>query len=73
MSKADIDAYRRKDAARKKKNVNLTIQVPNKMCKDVTPPSHYRSKQSYRKALKKTFEFLAKFSTKEDICYSWLK
>ena len=44
MSKADLDAYRKKDAARKKKTVNPTIPELTKMCKDVTPLSHYRSK-----------------------------
>ena len=52
MSKADVDAYRKKDAARKKKTVNPTNPDPTEMCKDVTPLSHYRSRQSYGKALK---------------------
>ena len=47
MSKADLDAYRRKDTARKKKTVNPTTPEPIEMCKDVTLLSHYRSKQSY--------------------------
>ena len=47
MSKADLDAYRRKDTARKKKTVNPTTPEPTEMCKDITLLSHYRSKQSY--------------------------
>ena len=58
MSKADLDAYRKKDAARKKKTVNPTTPEPTEMCKDVTPISHYRSKQSYGKALKKSLNSL---------------
>ena len=53
MSKADLDACRRKDAARKKKTVNPTTPEPTEIWKDVTPLSHYRSKQSYGKVLKK--------------------
>ena len=47
MSNADLDAYRRKDTARKKKTVNPATPEPIEMCKDVTLLSHYRSKQSY--------------------------
>ena len=54
MSKADLDAYRKKDATRKK-TFNPTTPEPTEMCKDVTPLSHYRSKQSYEEE----FEFLA--------------
>ena len=54
MSKADLDACWKKDTARKKKTVNPTIPEPTEMCKDVTPLSHQRSKQSYGKALKKS-------------------
>ena len=59
MSKADLDADRKKDAARKKKTVNPATPEPTKMCKDVTPLSHYRSKQSYGKALKKSLNSLS--------------
>ena len=52
MSKADLHAYRKKDAARKKKIINRTVPEPTGMCKDVTPLSHYRSKQYYGKTLK---------------------
>ena len=58
MSKVHLDAYRKKEAARKKKTVNPTTPEPTEMCKDVTPLSHYRSKQSYRKALKKSLNSL---------------
>ena len=58
MSNADLDAYRRKDTARKKKTVNPTTPEPIEMCKDVTLLSHYRSKQSYWKALKKSLNSL---------------
>ena len=58
MSKADLDACRKKDAARKEKTVNLTIPEPTEMCKDVTSLSHYRSKQSYGKTLKKNLNSL---------------
>ena len=58
MTKADLDACRKKDAARKKKTVNPKIPEPTEMCKDVTPLSHYRSKQSYKKALKKSLDSL---------------
>ena len=51
MSKADLDAYR-------KKTVNPAIPELTEMCKDVTPLSHYRSKQSYGKALKKNLNSL---------------
>ena len=54
MSKADLDAYRKKDAARKKKTFNPTTPESTEMCKDVTPLSHYRSKQFYEEE----FEFL---------------
>ena len=57
-SKADLDAYRRKDAARKKKTVNSTTPEPTEICKDVTPLSYNRSKQSYGKALKKSLNSL---------------
>ena len=46
MSKADLDAYRKRDTARKKKTVNQTIPEPTEMCKNITALSHYRSKQS---------------------------
>ena len=73
MSKADLHAYRKKDAARKKKIINRTVPEPTGMCKDVTPHSHYRSKQYYIwKNTEEEFKFLAKFSMKEDICDSWL-
>ena len=52
MSKADLDAYRKKDAARKKKTVDPTAPEPTEMCKDVTPLSHYRRRQSYGNVLK---------------------
>ena len=58
MSKADLDACRKKDAARKKKTVNPTIPGPTEMRKDVTPLNHYRSKQSYGKASKKSLNSL---------------
>ena len=58
MSKVHLDAYRKREAARKKKTVNPTTPEPTEMCKDVTPLSHYRSKQSYRKALKKSLNSL---------------
>ena len=58
MSKEDLDAYKKKDAARKKKTVNPTITKPTEMYKDVTPLSHYRSKQSYGKTLKKSLNSL---------------
>ena len=58
MSKADLDACRKKDAARKEKTVNLTIPEPTEMCKDVTILSHHRSKQSYGKTLKKSLNSL---------------
>ena len=57
-SKVDLDAYRRKDAARKKKTVNPTTPEPTEICKDVTPLSYNRSKQSYGKALKKSLNSL---------------
>ena len=56
--KADLDAFRKKDAARKKKTVNPTIPESTEMCKDVTPLSHYRNKQSYGKASKKSLNSL---------------
>ena len=52
MSKADLDAYRKKDAARKKKTVDPTAPEPTEMCKDVTPLSQYRRRQSYGNVLK---------------------
>ena len=58
MSKADLDACRKKDAARKKKTVNPRTPEPTEMCKDVTPLSHYRSKESYGKTLKKSLNSL---------------
>ena len=58
MSKADLDACWKKDTARKKKTVNPTIPEPTEMCKDVTPLSHYRSKQSYGETLKKSLNSL---------------
>ena len=58
MGKADLDACRKKDAARRKKTVNPTIPESTEICKDVTPLSHYRSKQSYGKALKKNLNSL---------------
>ena len=64
ISKADIGAYRKKDAARKKKTVNATTPEPTEMWKDVTTLSHCRSKQSYRKALKKGLNSLASSSRK---------
>ena len=57
MSKADLDAYRKKDTGRKK-TVNPTTPEPTELCKYVTPLSHYRSKQSYGKALKKSLNSL---------------
>ena len=51
MSKADLDAYR-------KKTVNPAIPELTEMCKDVTPLSHYRSKQSYGETLKKSLNSL---------------
>ena len=57
MSKADLDAYRKKDTDRKI-TVNPTTPEPTELCKDVTPLSHYRSKQSYGKALKKSLNSL---------------
>ena len=53
MSKTDLDAYRKKDAARKK-TVNPTTPEPTETCEDVTHLSHYRSKQFYGKSLKKS-------------------
>ena len=64
ISKADIGAYRKKDAARKRKTVNATTPEPTEMWKDVTTLSHCRSKQSYRKALKKGLNSLASSSRK---------
>ena len=58
MSKAYLDACRKKDAARKKKTVNPRTPEPTEMCKDVTPLSHYRSKESYGKTLKKSLNSL---------------
>ena len=58
MSKADLDAYMKKDTARKKKTVNPTTPEATEMCKDVTRLSHYRSKQSHGKALKKSLNSL---------------
>ena len=58
MSKVDLDAYRKKDAAIKKKTVNATTAELTEMCKDVTPLSHYRSEQSYDKTLKKSLNTL---------------
>ena len=58
MSKADLDACRKKDTARKKKTTNPTIPEPTEMCRDVTPLSHYMSKQSYEKTLKKSLNSL---------------
>ena len=43
LSKANLHAYRLKDAARKKKTVNPTTPEPIEMCKDITPLSHYKS------------------------------
>ena len=43
MSKADLDAYRKKDAVRKK-TVNPTTPEPTEMYEDFTLLSHYRSK-----------------------------
>ena len=63
-SKVDLDAYRRKDAARKKKTVNPTTPEPTEICKDVTPLSYNRSKQSYGKALKKSLNSLPSSSRK---------
>ena len=57
-SKEDLDACRKKDAARKEKTVNPTIPESTEMCRDVTPLSHYRSKQSYGKTLKKSLNSL---------------
>ena len=57
MSKADLDAYRKKDTGRKK-TVNPTTPEPTELCKYVKPLSHYRSKQSYGKALKKSLNSL---------------
>ena len=53
MSKADLDAYMKKDKARKKKTVNPTTPASG-----VTRLSHYRSKQSHGKALKKSLNSL---------------
>ena len=64
ISKADIDVYRKKDGARKKKTVNPTTPEPTEMWKDVTTLSHCRSKQSYRKALKKGLNSLPSSSRK---------
>ena len=58
MSKVDLDAYRKKDAAIKKKTVNATTAELTEMSKDVTPLSHYRSEQSYDKTLKKSLNTL---------------
>ena len=58
MSKTDLDAYRKNDAARKK-TVNPTTPDPTEMCEDVTPLSHYRSKQFYGKLLKKSLNSLS--------------
>ena len=58
MNKADLDTCRKKDIARKKKIVNPTIPEPTEICKDVTPLSHYRSKQPYGKILKKSLNSL---------------
>ena len=58
MSKADLDTCMKKDAAKKKKTVTPIIPEPTEMCKDVTPFSHNRSKQSYGKVLKKSLNFL---------------
>ena len=57
MSKADLDAYRKKDTGRKK-TVNPTTPEPTELCKYVKPLSHYRSKQSYGEALKKSLNSL---------------
>ena len=69
MSKADLDAYRRKDATRKKKTVNPTApdQSPLKCSKIL-----HLSVTTGVSSLMEQFEFLAKFSTKEDIADSWL-
>ena len=69
MSKADLDAYRRKDATRKKKTVNATApdQSPLKCSKIL-----HLSVTTGVSSLMEQFEFLAKFSTKEDIADSWL-
>ena len=58
MSKVDLDAYRKKDAVRKKKTVNPTTLEYTEVCKNVTTLSHYRSKQSHGKALKKSLNSL---------------
>ena len=58
MSKADLDGYSKKDEARQKNTVNPKTSEPIEICKDVTPLSHYRSKQSYGKALKKSLNSL---------------
>ena len=51
MSKADLNASRKKDAARKKKTVDPTAPEPTEMCKDVTPLSHYRRYGNVLKSL----------------------
>ena len=58
MSKADLNGYSKKDEARQKNTVNPKTSEPIEICKDVTPLSHYRSKQSYGKALKKSLNSL---------------
>ena len=58
MNKADLGSYRKKDTNRKKKTVNATTSEPIEMYKDVTGLSHYRSKQSFGKTLKKSLNSL---------------
>ena len=59
MSKADLGSYRKKDTKRKKKTVNAITSEHSEMYKDVTNLSHYRSKQSFGKSLKKSLNFLS--------------
>ena len=59
MSKEELDAYRKRDSERKKKKSTSTTSTPEP-CSSSTPLNHYRSKQSFSKALNKTLDSLPK-------------